>query len=159
MQQGTKTAHFLNSQGYNLSASSKHSEIHQPLTCYRDKKQVASVVWHIAKHASHSLSEEPRIGVINRLELYQGMLATHYLKSQEQVLLAEWKHSKECQPLTPWKVKYSCDQQTWEIAKHASHSQTENPRTDIVSRLQAQQSIAVTHQLMSQKQTLSAGLK
>ena len=36
------------------------------------------------RHHSHSLSGEPRTGMISRLELQQGITATHILKSQGQ---------------------------------------------------------------------------
>src|ERR1700761_6143901 len=41
---------------------------------------------------------------------------------------------------------------------HHSHSQTGEPRTGIVSRLESQQGTAATHFLKSQGQALSAGL-
>ena len=37
-----------------------------------------------AKHHSHSLSGEPRTGMISKLELRQGTTATHFLESDGQ---------------------------------------------------------------------------
>ena len=37
-----------------------------------------------ARHHSHSLSGEPRTGMISRIELQQGTTATHSLESQGQ---------------------------------------------------------------------------
>ena len=38
-----------------------------------------------AKHHSHSPTRVPRIGMISRVELQQGTIATHRLESQGQV--------------------------------------------------------------------------
>ena len=71
-------------------------------------------------NSSHSLSGEPRTYIVSRLETQQGTVATHILENQEQTLLAGLKHSKAQQG----------------TARH-SHSLSGEPRTDIVSRLEA----------------------
>jgi hypothetical protein len=48
---------------------------------------------------------------------------------------------------------------TLKMDELTSHSQTGEPRTGIVSRLETQQGTAATHILESQGQALSAGLK
>ena len=68
-----------------------------------------------AKHYSHSQTEEPRTGMISRLELKQGTTATHCLESQD-------RH----------------DQQARIVAKNHRHSQTGEQRTDTVSKLELQ---------------------
>ena len=72
--------------------------------------------------------------MISRQELQQGTTATHILESQG-------RHY----------------QQDRIVARHHSHSQSEESKTGIISKLQLQQGTTATHQLESQGQALSAG--
>ena len=111
----------------------------------------------LARHHSHSLPGEPKTGIVSRLKTQQGTTATHRLESQRQALLAGQKHSKAPQPLTFWRAKDRHCQQARNIARHHSHSPTEEPRTGIFNRLETQQGTMATHFLESQGQALSAG--
>ena len=95
--------------------------------------------------------------IVSRLETQQGTTVTHLLESQGQTLSARYKHSKAPQPLTCWRFKDRHCQQARNTARYYSHSQTEEPRTGIVSRLETQQGTTATHQLKSQGQAVSAG--
>ena len=64
-----------------------------------------------ARHHGHSHPEEPRAGMISRLEFYKVL----------------W-------PLTNWRAKDRHDQQARIAARHCSHSQAEEPRTGMISR-------------------------
>jgi hypothetical protein len=87
-QQGTTVTHFLESQGQALSADQKHSKAPQPLTDWRAKDWHYQQAINTARHHSHSLSGEPRTGIISRLETQQGTTATYFLQSQGQALSA-----------------------------------------------------------------------
>ncbi|KAN0131047.1 hypothetical protein V8E53_011180 [Lactarius tabidus] len=158
-QQGTTATHKLESQGQALSAGQKHSKAPQPLTSWRAKDRHCQQARNTARHHSHSHPGEPRTGIVSRPETQQGTTATHRLESQVQALSAGQKHSKAPQPLTHWRAKYRHCQQARNTARHHSHSQTGEPRTGIVSRLEAQQGTTATHILESQVQALSAGQK
>jgi hypothetical protein len=181
-QQGTTATHFLESQGQALSAGQKHSKAPQPLTNWRAKDRHCQQARNTARHHSHSLPGEPRTGIVSRPETQQGTTATHILESQGQALSAGQKHSKAPQPLTQlesqgqalsagqkhskapqpltsWRAKDRHCQQARSTARHHSHSHTGEPRTGIVSRLEAQQGTTATHRLESQGQALSAGQK
>ena len=80
-----------------------------------------------AGHHHHTPTEKPRIGMINRLEMEQGITVTHFLKAKD-------KH----------------DQQARIVARYHSLSPPEEPRICIISRLQWQQGITATHFLESQ---------
>jgi hypothetical protein len=60
---------------------------------------------------------------------------------------------KEPQPLTSWRVNNRHDQQAKNAARHHSHSQAGEPRTDMISRLELQQCTTATHRLEGQGQT------
>ena len=75
-------------------------------------------------------------GFISRLEMQQDIVSTHRLESQEQASSPDIKHSKTQQPLTGWRAKGRYHQQAYDIARHSSHSQAREPRTDTISRLE-----------------------
>jgi hypothetical protein len=87
----------------------------------------------------------------------EGTTATHILESQGQASSASNNCSKAPQPLTPWRAKDRHHQQATIAARHHSHSQTGEPRTGIISRLQLQQGTTATHILECQGQASSAG--
>ena len=105
--------HSLESQGQALLAGLKYCKAHQPLTNWRAKDRHCQQAWNTARHSSHSLPEEPWIGIISRLKILQSTAATHQLKSREQALLAGLKHCKTQQPLTSWRAKDRHCQQAW----------------------------------------------
>jgi hypothetical protein len=113
LQQGNIATHQLKSQG-------------------RHHQQAAIA----ARHPNHSPTEEPRTGIISKLQLQQSTTATHKLESQEQTPSASYNCSKTLQPLTNWRAKNRHYQQATIAARHYSHSQTKEPRTDIISRPQ-----------------------
>ena len=78
-------------------------------------------------------------------------------RAKDRHLSAGWKHSKAPQPLTNWKAKGKYCQQAGNIARHRRHSQTEESRTGIVSRVETQKCTTATHSLKRQGQALSAG--
>ena len=65
--------------------------------------------------------------MISRLELQQGNTATHILKAKDRY-----------------------DQQARIVARHSSHSHSEEPRTGMISRLKLQQGTTATHLLENQ---------
>src|SRR6267378_228046 len=98
--------HFLESQGQTLSGGSKSSSPQKPLTNWRTKDryhqqakssspQEPPTHWRAkdrhcqwgpnpAHHGSHSLSGEPRTGVVSRVQIRPTTEATHWLESQGQ---------------------------------------------------------------------------
>src|SRR6267378_2534917 len=151
--------HQLESQGQVLSAGSKSSSPWKPLTNWRAKDRCCQQGPNPAHHGSHSLSGKPRTGVVSRVQIQLTMEATHKLESQGQVLSAGSKSSSPWKPLTFWRAKDRCCQQGPNPAHHGSHSQTGEPRTGVVSRVQIQLTMEATHFLESQGQVLSAGSK
>ena len=81
----------------------------------------------VSRHHSHSLPRESKTGMISRLELQQGTLATHILKSQNR-----------------------CYQQARIAVRHPTYSLSREPWTSSISRLKLQQVTTVTHHLKSQ---------
>jgi len=61
MQGGMAATHFLEGQGWALSAG-----------------------LNAARHGSHSLAEEPRTGIVSRLETERCMEATHFLEGEDR---------------------------------------------------------------------------
>ncbi len=88
--------------------------------------------------------------VISRVEIQPTTEATHNLESQGQALSAELKSSSPQKPLTSWRAKDMHCQQGSNPAYHGSHSQTEEPRTCVISRVQIQLTMEATHKLESQ---------
>ena len=129
---GTTATHFLDSQGQALSAGQKHSKASQPLTSWRAKDRHCQQARNTVRHHSHSLSGEPRTGIVSRLETQQGTTATCILKSQGQAFSAGYKHSKAPQLLTYWRAKDRHCQQTRNIATHHSYSHTSEPSTGVI---------------------------
>ena len=80
------------------------SEVPSTVTSWEAKERNCEQARNTAKHHNHSLPEEPRTGIVSRLETQQGNAATHLLESQGWALLAGWKHSKAPQPLTSWRA-------------------------------------------------------
>jgi hypothetical protein len=76
----------------------------------------------MTRYNSYSLPEEPKTGIISRLELQQGMTATDQLESQGQASSASYNCSKELQPLTFWRAKDRHYQQARIVARYHIHS-------------------------------------
>ena len=85
-QQATTATHILESQGQALSAGYNHSKAPQPLTHWRAKDRHCQQAKNTVGHHSHSLPEEPRTGIVNRLKIQWGTTAAHILESQGQAL-------------------------------------------------------------------------
>ena len=165
--------HILESQGQPFSAwkqsklSHSHSESQgQPFSVGLKTKQAQSLTFWRAKDSnfqqawkqsklSHSHSGEPRTTIFSRLG-NKASSVTHILESQGQPFSAGLK-TKQAQSLTYWRAKDNHFQQAWKQSK-PSHSPPGEPRTTIFSRLENKAS-PVTHQLESQGQPFSAGLK
>ena len=96
------------------------------------------------------------MGIVSRIEVQQGMAATHILESKEQVLLAELKESKAHLLFTSCRVK---DYQVLNTSRHGSYSPTGEPRIGTISRLEIKPGMTATHTLKNQEQLSSAGLK
>src|SRR6266404_3783780 len=87
------------------------------------------------------------------------MEATHLLESQGQASSAGSKSSSPQKPLTCWRAEDMHHQQDPHLAHHRSHSQTGEPRTGSISRVKIKLTTEATHNLESQGQASSAGLK
>src|SRR6266404_2347789 len=87
------------------------------------------------------------------------MEATHKLESQRKALSARSKSSSPQKPLTNWRAKDRCRQQSPNPAHHRSHSHPVEPRTGIISRVKIQLTTKATHTLESRGQVLLAGSK
>jgi len=96
--------------------------------------------------ATHKL-EQAKTGIINRVQIQLTTGTTHILERRGQVLLAGFKSSSPQKPLTTWRAKDRCHQQGQNPAHHRSHSQTGDPRTGVVSRVQIQLTTEATHSL------------
>ena len=66
-----------------MSAGKKHSKAPQPLTFWRAKGGHCQHARNIEKHHSYSHAEEPRTGIVSKLETQQGTTATHPLKAKD----------------------------------------------------------------------------
>ena len=110
------------------------SKAPQPLTHWRAKDKYYQQARIVTRHHRHSLSGEPNIGMISKLELQQSITA-----------------------LTFWRAKDRHHQQARIAARNHNHSQAAEPRIGIISRLELQQGTTATHTLESQGQTSSAG--
>src|SRR6267378_159756 len=154
-----EATHGLESQGQALSAGSKSSSPWKPLTFWRTKNRHCQQGQNPAHHGSHSLSGEPRTGIVSRVKIQLTMEATHLLESQGQALSAGSKSSSPWKPLTCWRAKDRHCEQCQNPAHHGSHSLDGEPMTGIVSRLKIQLTMEATHVLESQGQALSAGSK
>ena len=87
----------------------------------------------MTRHHRHSLSGEPNIGMISKLESQQSITA-----------------------LTFWRAKDRHNQQA-RIARHHSHSLSGEPRMVMISRLELQQGTTATHTLESQRTDILVG--
>ena len=85
-----------------MVSSLENSKTQQPLTPWRVKDSHCQQVWNTARHNSHSLTGEPREGIVSRFDIQQATAATHFLENQEEALSAGLKHSKLQQLLTSW---------------------------------------------------------
>ncbi len=131
-----EATHFLESQGQVLLAGSKCGPTQRPLTTWRAKDRHCEQGSNPAHHRSHSQPEEPRTGIVSRVQIQLTTEATHKLKSQDR-----------------------CHEQGSNPAHHGSHSHPGEPRTGAMSRVQIQLTTEATHKLKSQGQALSAGSK
>src|SRR6266404_3152386 len=102
--------HSLESQGKVSSAGSKSSSPPKPLTSWRAEDGCHQQGPNLAHHQSHSLSGEPRTGIISRVQIQLTTKATHQLESQGQALLAGSTSSSPPKPLTAWRAKGRCHQ-------------------------------------------------
>src|SRR6266704_1321474 len=94
-QRATAATHFLESRGQASSAAFKRSEPRQPLTDWRAEDRRRQQPSNPASHGSHSLSGEPRTGVVSSLQTQRATAATHGLESRGQASSAAFKPS-EC---------------------------------------------------------------
>ena len=79
MQLTKEVTHFLESRGETLSANSKCSSPQKPLTCWRGENQGHQQGPNAAQHGSHSLTGEPRRGLVSRVQMQLTSEATHEL--------------------------------------------------------------------------------
>src|SRR6266702_849455 len=80
-QQGKAATHSLESQGQALSAGLISSEVWQPLTSWRAEDRHRQQALNARRYGgSHSLSREPRTGIVSRYETQWGMVTTHKLE-------------------------------------------------------------------------------
>src|SRR6266702_120004 len=148
-QRATAGTHQLESRGQASSAAFKRSEPRQPLTDWRAEDRRRQQPSNAASHSSHSLSGEPRTGVVSSLQTQRATAATHGLESRGQASSAAFKRSEPRQPLTCWRAEDRRRQQPSNPASHGSHSRTGEPRTGVASKLKTQRATAATHQLES----------
>ncbi len=167
-----------------MSARCKSRSPQKPLTCWKAKDRHCQQGQNLVHHRSHSLSGEPRTGIVSRVKIQLTTKATHPL----QAPLAGLKSSSLWKPLTIWRAKDMHCQQGPNTAYQGSrerqghtqatkkrypryprvypclslqgsHSPSGEPRTCIISRVKRQLTTEATHQLESRGQTSSAGLK
>ncbi len=98
----------------------------------------------------HSLSGDPRTGIVSRVQIQLTTEATHTLESQGQALSAGFKSSSPWKPHTIWRAKDRHHQQCPNTAHHGSHSHPGESRIGVVSRVQIQLTTEATHILESQ---------
>ncbi len=152
----TEAAHQLESMS---SAGSRSSSPQKPLTSWRAEDRHCQQGQNLTHHGSHSLSGEPRTGVISRVQIQLTMEATHILESRGQVSSAQSESNSPWKPLTFWRAKGRRCQQGQNPAYHGSHSLSEEPRTGVINRVKIQLTTEATHLLKSQGQALLAGSK
>src|SRR6267378_1011830 len=116
----TEATHILENRGHTLSAGSKSSSPWKPLTNWRTKDTYCQQGPNPAHHRSHSHPEEPRTGVVSRVQIQLTTEATHSLESQGHTLSAGSKSSSPWKPLTDWRAKDTHHQQGQNPAHHES---------------------------------------
>src|SRR6266702_2920872 len=155
----TAATHNLESRGQASLVGLKRSHAWQPLTIWRAEDRRRQRARNAATHGSHSLSGEPRTGVVSELETQPRTAATHKLESRGQASSAGLKRSHARQPLTDWRAEDRRRQRVRNAATNGSHSLSGEPRIGVVSWLETQLRMAATHFLESRGQASSAGLK
>ncbi len=134
----TEATYPLESRGQALFAGTKYSSPWKPLTHWRAKVMCHEQGSHPAYHGNHSLSEEPRTGIISRVQIQVTTKATHILESRGQLSSAGSKSRSPQKPLTSWRAKDRHCEQGPNAAYHRSHSLPGEPRTCIMSRVKIQ---------------------
>src|SRR6266404_2699105 len=124
----TEATHLLESQGEPSSAGPKSSSPPKPLTFWRAKDRCCQQSPNPPHHGSHSLSGEPRTGIVSRVQIQPITKATHFLESQGQVSSAGSKSSSLWKTLTFWRAKDRYCKQCPNPAHNRSHSLPVEPR-------------------------------
>jgi len=105
-QQSTMDMHMLRSQEYtDQEIKCNLLKQQQPLTSCRTKDRHCQQGPNPPQHSSHSLSEEPRTGVVSMVQIHLNTAATHGLEGQGQALSAGSKSSSPLKPLTDWRAE------------------------------------------------------
>src|SRR6266404_160283 len=107
-------------------------------------------------HGSHSLAGEPGVGIITRVQMQE---ATHKLGSRGQASLAGLKCCSLRKPLTNWRTRDTRRYEDPDVGHHESHSQTGEPRTCVINRVQVQATTEATHLLERRGQASSGRCK
>jgi len=129
----------------------------KPLTPWRGKDRHHQQGPTAAHHRSHSLPKKPRTGAISRAKIQLTMEGTHSLERQGQALSTGSESSSPWTPLTVWRAQDRHCQQGPNPAYHGHRSQTGEPKTGVVNRVQIQHTTDATYCLVSQGQVSSTG--
>ncbi len=135
--------------------------------------QVSSAGSNPAHYRCHSLTGEPKTGVVSRIQMQLTMEATCHLENQGQALSAGSKSCSPWKPLTDWRSKAKHHQQgRIQLTTDATHSlesrrqalsagfKSSSPRqpltdwTGIVSRVEKQHGMAATHPLQRKQRII-----
>ena len=118
----------------------KHVKASQPLTEWWANYPCCQQAWNI-KDCNHTLSGEPKTRVSAELKKESHTVATHFLKSEGQMLSAGLKHSKALQPHTNWRAKRSNCQQAGITARHYKHSHSGESRQASSAGLESSEAV------------------
>src|SRR6266404_1626437 len=151
----TEATHFLESQGYALSAMSKCRSPLKSLTFCKAMDRSHQQHPNAAHHRSHSQAEEPSTGVISSTQMQLKTEATDQLKSQEHAFSATSKYTSPLKPLTSCRTENRCHKESPNAPHYQSHSLPGEPLTGVISSIKVHLTTKATHFLESQEQALS----
>src|SRR6267378_1691270 len=103
--EAARATHQLESRGQVSSAGTKSSSPQKLLTIWRAQDRCHQQGHNQAHYGSHSLSREPRTGVISRVKIQLTTEATHTLESGGWAPSAGPKYNSPWKPLTLWRAQ------------------------------------------------------
>ena len=139
MQQAIAITHKLKIQEETSSAEFEKQEGTAVTPNWRSKNRCDKQTWNTACYSSYSHTEDSRWGIISRIET-QERHSSHLQTGDSRTGIINRLKTQQAtqQPLTFWRFKNRCDQQTQNTISYSSHSHTEDSRRGIISKIEIQ---------------------
>ena len=142
-----------------IVSEQKRSKVPPTLTSWEARGRSCEQAKNIGRNHSHSLSEEPRPAIVNRVR-YSNAPETYFLGSQGQALSAGQKQTQQGAIITHQLLGQGQALSAGSKQSRApQHSPSGEPKTGIVSRLESPQGTSATYWLENQGWALSVGWK